>query len=83
VTDSGIWQHDPARADGAALLNDVETAGKTYVVFSSDHDRVAWVLFHAATHAQPAWEHATRLIYTSPLRRCGKTRAQDVGAELG
>jgi hypothetical protein len=83
VTDISIWQHDPAKANGAALLNEVETAGKTYVVFSSEHDRVAWVLFHAATHAQPAWEHATRLVYTSPLRRCGKTRAQDVGAELG
>jgi hypothetical protein len=84
VTDTSvIWQHDLAQADGAPLLDEVEAVGRTYVAFSSEHDRVAWVLYHAATHAQPAWEHATRLIYTSPVRRCGKTRAQDVGSELG
>jgi Protein of unknown function (DUF3631) len=85
----GVWETDPAGvdkvdpADGAALLDEVEAIGRRYIAFTAEHDRIAWVLFHAATHAQSAWEHATRLVYTSPQRRCGKTRAQDIGAELG
>ena len=39
-------------------------------------------LFTAATHAQPAWEHASRLVVKSPIKRCGKTRAQEVAREL-
>jgi hypothetical protein len=32
----------------------------------------------AATHAQPAWEHATRLAVLSPEKRCGKSRLLDL-----
>ncbi len=35
-------------------------------------------MWTAATHAQPAWEHATRLVISSPLKQCGKTRLQEV-----
>jgi hypothetical protein len=38
-------------------------------------------LWTAATHAQPAWEHAPRLAVVSPLKRCGKSRLLDVVAE--
>jgi hypothetical protein len=76
------WERQQGGVTGAELLDQIETIGRKFIVFPSEHDRVAWVLFVAATHAQPAWEHATRLVYTSPLRRCGKTRAQDIGAEL-
>jgi hypothetical protein len=38
-------------------------------------------LWIAASHAQPAWEHAPRLAVVSPLKRCGKSRLLDVVAE--
>jgi Protein of unknown function (DUF3631) len=43
---------------------------------------VAVTLWIAATHAQDAWEHATRLVIKSPLKRCGKSRLLDLIAEL-
>ena len=36
----------------------------------------------AATHALPAWQHATRLILKSPQKRCGKSRLLDIVALL-
>jgi hypothetical protein len=68
--------------DGAQVLDDVRAALTRYVVFPSAEAADTATLFTAATHGQPAWEHATRFIYKSPLRRCGKTRAQEVQAEL-
>jgi Protein of unknown function (DUF3631) len=41
----------------------------------------AATLWVAASHAQPAWEHAPRLAVVSPLKRCGKSRLLDVVAE--
>ena len=38
----------------------------------------ATALWIAATHAQPAWEHATRLVITAPEKRCGKSRLLDI-----
>jgi hypothetical protein len=67
---------------GTELLDQVEAAGKKYIAFASEYDLVAWALFHAATHGQQAWETAPRLVYTSPIRQCGKSRAQEVGAHL-
>jgi hypothetical protein len=36
------------------------------------------VLWIAASHAQPAWAHAPRLVIRAPERRCGKSRLLDV-----
>jgi hypothetical protein len=69
-------------ADGAALLDEVHAALTRYVVFPSPESADAVALWTAATHAQPAWEHATRLVVKSPLKRCGKTRLQEVVSEL-
>jgi hypothetical protein len=52
------------------------------VVFPSAEAADAVTLYTAATHAQPAWEHATRLVIKSPIKRCGKTRLQEVAREL-
>nr|WP_246331388.1 DUF3631 domain-containing protein [Saccharopolyspora hordei] len=38
----------------------------------------AVVLWIAATHAQPAWAHAPRLVIRAPEKRCGKSRLLDV-----
>ncbi len=58
--------------DGAALLDRVRDALTKFVVLPSDDVVVTVVLWIAATHAQKAWEHATRLVVKSPEKQCGK-----------
>jgi len=71
-----------ARAvDGARLLGELRAAFIRYVVLPSPQAADAVTLWTAATHAQPAWEHAPRLAVVSPLKRCGKSRLLDVVAE--
>jgi hypothetical protein len=67
--------------DGASLLGELRTAFTRYVVFPSPQAADAVTLWTAATHVQPAWEHAPRLAVVSPLKRCGKSRLLDVVAE--
>jgi hypothetical protein len=66
---------------GATLLEELHAALCRYVVFPSSEAADAVCLWTAATHAQPAWEHAPRLAVVSPLKRCGKSRLLDVVAE--
>jgi hypothetical protein len=68
--------------DGAALLAEVHAAYTRYVIFPSPAAADAVALYTAATHAQAAWEHASRLVVKSPIKRCGKTRLQEVAREL-
>lgn len=67
---------------GADLLDEVLAALTRYVAFPSREAADAVTLFIAATHAQPSWEHATRLVIKSPMRQCGKTRLLEVTVEL-
>jgi hypothetical protein len=67
--------------DGARLLGELRAAFTRYVVLPSPQAADAVTLWTAATHAQPAWEHAPRLAVVSPLKRCGKSRLLDVVAE--
>src|SRR6266511_2750474 len=69
--------------EGAALLARLHEALCRYVVFPSPEAADAATLWTAATHGQQAWEHAPRLVLTSPEKRCGKSRCQDVIAETG
>jgi hypothetical protein len=74
---------EPVSEDsGAELLSEVHGTLKEYVAFSSEHQAVAITLWISATHALPAWDHATRLAITSPQKRCGKSRLLDVMAAL-
>lgn len=70
----------PKRAapGGAAILDEVHAALGRYVVFPSPAAHDATTLYIAATHAQPAWAHATRLAILSPEKRCGKSRLLDL-----
>jgi hypothetical protein len=70
--------HDQA---GAVLLGELHAALCRYVALPSAQAADAVTLWVAATHAQPAWEHAPRLAVVSPLKRCGKSRLLDVVAE--
>jgi Protein of unknown function (DUF3631) len=71
----------PPGVDGASLLAELRAAFSRYVVLPSPQAADAVTLWTAATHAQPAWEHAPRLAVVSPLKRCGKSRLLDVVAE--
>jgi hypothetical protein len=71
----------PQVVDGARLLAELRAAFTRYVVLPSPQAADAVALWTAATHAQPAWEHAPRLAVVSPLKRCGKSRLLDVVAE--
>jgi hypothetical protein len=64
--------------DGAQLLDELHKALEYYVVFPSAEAADAAVLWIAATHAQCAWQHATRLHLMSPVKRCGKSRLLDI-----
>jgi hypothetical protein len=73
---------DRRRAEpGAPLLAELHAALCRYVVLPSPEAADAVTLWIAASHAQPAWEHAPRLAVVSPLKRCGKSRLLDVVAE--
>jgi hypothetical protein len=64
--------------EGARLLTSLHAALTRYVILPSGEAADAVVLWIAATHAQPAWGHATRLVITAPEKRCGKSRLLDV-----
>jgi hypothetical protein len=68
--------------DGAQLLDAAYCELTRFVVFPSDATAVATTLWIAATHALPAWQHATRLAIRSPQKRCGKSRLLDIIALL-
>lgn len=68
--------------DGGQCLNEIHNALTDYVAFANDHQPVAVALWIAATHGLAAWQHATRLVISSPQKRCGKSRLLDILAEL-
>jgi hypothetical protein len=63
---------------GAAILAQVHAVLTRYVILPSDEAAVAVALWIAATHAQPAWAHAPRLVIRAPVKRCGKSRLLDI-----
>lgn len=63
---------------GARLLDALVAALVRYVVLPSPAAADAVALWIAATHAQPAWAHAPRLVIRAPEKRCGKSRLLDV-----
>src|SRR5690348_18238059 len=66
------------RPDGAALLDVLLEALTRYVIFPTPEAADAVTLWVAATHAQPAWPHAPRLVIRAPEKRCGKSRLLDM-----
>ncbi|SQD96282.1 Prophage protein phiRv2 [Parafrankia sp. Ea1.12] len=68
----------PEDDDGARVLDKLHALLVRYVVFPSPEAADAVTLWDAATHGQPAWEHAPRLAVISPEKRCGKSRLLDI-----
>jgi hypothetical protein len=64
--------------NGQNALDAVRAALATYVVLPSPQTADAVTLWIAATHAQPAWAHAPRLVIRGPEKRCGKSRLLDI-----
>lgn len=63
---------------GADLLDELRETLTRYVVFSDRHAATAVALWIATTHALPAFEHAPRLVLSSPEKRCAKSRTLDI-----
>lgn len=65
-------------ADGAVLLDEVRATIGRYVVLPSEEALTAVTLWVAASHIQPALQHAPRLAVVGPTKGCGKSRVLDV-----
>lgn len=67
--------------EGEQALADLRAQIARYVVMPSEEALTAATLWIAATHLQPAWQHAPRLAIVAPEKRCGKSRLLDVITE--
>jgi len=72
---------DSAAGEGAALLDQLKAAMARFVILPSEEALDATVLWVAATHLQPSWQHAPRLAVVGPAKRCGKSRLLDILTE--
>ncbi|MFC3573803.1 DUF3631 domain-containing protein [Streptomyces yaanensis] len=66
---------------GSELLNELRAQIARFVILPSPEALDAVTLWVAATHLQPAWQHAPRLAVVGPAKRCGKSRLLDVLTE--
>ncbi|MFF4345513.1 DUF3631 domain-containing protein [Kitasatospora sp. NPDC001540] len=80
LTDDTDGSVSPA-TPGADLLSELRSAIARFVILPSAHALDAVTLWVAATHLQPAWQHAPRLAVIGPAKRCGKSRLLDVITE--
>jgi Protein of unknown function (DUF3631) len=60
------------------ILDEVRSAIAKYCILPDDESYDAVALWIAASHAQPAWETATRLCIKAPAKQCGKSRLLDM-----
>src|SRR5262245_14643160 len=67
-----------ARSEGAALFEDVSRFLARFVVYPSEHTKIAHVLWIAHTHLIGAWESTPRIAFLSPEPASGKTRSMEV-----
>lgn len=72
---------DPAPTEGSALLDELRAQIARFVIPPTQQALDAVTLWVAATHLQPAWQHAPRLAVVGPAKRCGKSRLLDVLTE--
>ncbi len=70
LVDPVAW---PDQVDGAGLANEIERVVRRYIVLSSDATRavVLWIFF---SYLLNSVDVAPRLLITSPIKACGKTR---------
>ncbi|WP_446750454.1 DUF3631 domain-containing protein [Streptomyces sp. AC1-42T] len=63
------------------MLDELRGQISKFVILPSEQALDAVTLWVAATHLQPAWQHAPRLAVVGPAKRCGKSRLLDVLTE--
>ena len=68
--------------DGAQLLDDIETFLARFVVYPSEHERRAHVLWVAHCWLMDSWESTPRIAFLSPEPGSGKSRALEVTEPL-
>jgi len=56
------------------VLDLIRERAELYLVFSSPHEYVAYVLWAVHTHVYDFFQHTPRLVLTSPTSGCGKSR---------
>ena len=66
------------RVQGAALLEDVENFLQRFIIYPSEHGRIAHTLWIAHAHLMAAWESTPRIAFLSPEPASGKTRSMEV-----
>jgi hypothetical protein len=79
--DAARAMHDEARPfekEGSAILNDVRSFLSRFVVYPSEHAKIAHALWAAHAHLMGAWESTPRIAFLSPEPGSGKTRAMEV-----
>ncbi len=74
------WMTDPL--DGAAVLADVECFLARFIVYPTEHERIAHVLWIAHTWLMECWESTPRIAFLSPEPGSGKSRALEVTEPL-
>lgn len=72
---------DAEPTSGSKLLDELRSQVAQFVIPPSSEALDAITLWVAATHLQPAWQHAPRLAVVGPAKRCGKSRLLDVLTE--
>ncbi|NEA73213.1 DUF3631 domain-containing protein [Streptomyces sp. SID13588] len=72
---------DPDPTQGSELLDELRAHIARFVILPTEQALDAVTLWAAATHLQPAWQHAPRLAVVGPAKRCGKSRLLDVLTE--
>ena len=60
---------------GYTVLDLICQRVELYLVFSSPHEYVAYTLWATYAHVYEFYQHAPRLVITSPISGCGKSRA--------
>ena len=68
--------------EGAELLADVDAFLSRFIVYPSEHERTAHVLWIAHTWLMDAWESTPRIAFLSPEPGSGKSRALEVTEPL-
>jgi hypothetical protein len=59
---------------GYTVLDLIRQRVELYLVFSSPHEYVAYTLWATYAHVYEFYQHAPRLVITSPTSGCGKSR---------
>ncbi|MEU0694808.1 DUF3631 domain-containing protein [Streptomyces niveus] len=78
--DSGTGDREGTgpQGTGVAILDELRATVGRYVVLPSEEALTAVTLWVAASHIQPALQHAPRLAVVGPTKGCGKSRVLDV-----